>query len=82
MLVQPEGQHWAQHVKEGPRLRQGLEGHQARTPRVQRERGMVVEGIAGLPLGQLQRPVGHDVEEEVGSVRCLQGYHIWVCKEP
>lgn len=42
----------------------------------------MVEGITGLPLSQLHRPVGRGVEEEVGSVRCLQRHHIWVCKEP
>lgn len=43
---------------------------------------MVAEGIAALPLSQLQRPVGCDVEEEVGSVRCLQRHHIRICREP
>lgn len=42
----------------------------------------MLEGIAALPLGQFQRPIGCDTEEEVGSVRCLQGNHIRVCKEP
>lgn len=42
----------------------------------------MVEGIAALPLGQSQRPIGCDVEEEVGSVRCLQGHHIRICREP
>lgn len=42
----------------------------------------MVEGIAALPLGQFQRPIGCGMEEEVGSVRCLQGYHIRICREP
>lgn len=38
-----------------------------------------MEGFIALPLSQPYRAIGCGMQEEVGSVSCLQGYHISVC---
>lgn len=39
-----------------------------------------MEGFIPLPFCQPYRAIGCDVQVEIGSVSCLQGHHIRVCR--